>query len=116
MFPTAEVHVLEMSTSDHMPLFLRLNHQVYVQRRSWFRFENMWVKESECRSIVEVSWNEGEPTDILSKMLRCCAKLEEWGGSLIKDMKERLLKYRTDMKRLRSRRDEDGVRQYGEAR
>ncbi|KAL8119749.1 hypothetical protein AgCh_017015 [Apium graveolens] len=116
MFPAAEVQVLEVSTSDHMPLFLQLNCQVYVQRRSRFKFENMWIKESECRGIVESSWNEEDTTDIMNKMMKCCARLEEWGGSLIRDMKVKLTKYRTEMRRLRSRRDAVGIRQYGEAR
>ncbi|XP_074352059.1 uncharacterized protein LOC141691220 [Apium graveolens] len=30
MFPRAEVKVLEVSTSDHLPLYLKLNQQVYV--------------------------------------------------------------------------------------
>lgn len=38
------------------------------------------------------------------------------GGNLIKDMKEKLKKYRSDMRRLRTRRDEVGIWQYGEAR
>lgn len=63
-----------------MPLFLQLNRQAYVQRRRRFKFENMWIKESECRGIVKSSWNEEDTNDILNKMVRCCARLEEWGG------------------------------------
>lgn len=116
LFPDAEVHVLEMSTSDHMPLVLNLHKQVYVQKRSRFRFENMWVKESECRSIVQTCWNEEGTTDLMEKMLRCCAKLEEWGGGLIRDLKIKLARYKSDMKRLRNRRDAAGLGQYAEAR
>lgn len=32
MFPAAEVHIHEVSTSDHLPLFLQLNRQVYPQK------------------------------------------------------------------------------------
>lgn len=76
----------------------------------------MWIKENECRSIVQSCWNEGGITDLLEKMVQCCAKLEEWGRSLIRDMKMKLAKYRNDMRRLRARRDGAGIRQYGEAR
>lgn len=48
--------------------------------------------------------------------MRCCARLEELGGGLIRDMKIKLAQYRTNMKRLRTRRDSDGVRMYGEVR
>lgn len=33
MFPCVEVNVLEVSTSDHKPLFLQLHRQVYVQKK-----------------------------------------------------------------------------------
>lgn len=46
LFPAAEVKVLEVSTSDHMPLLLQLHRQVYVQKWNRFRFKNMWIKES----------------------------------------------------------------------
>lgn len=52
----------------------------------------------------------------MEKMVRCCAKLEAWGGGLIRDMKQRMLKYRQTMKRLRNRRDVVGLRQYEKAR
>ncbi|XP_074342709.1 uncharacterized protein LOC141680358 [Apium graveolens] len=116
MFPGAEVQVLEVSTSDHMPLFLQLHKQVYVQKRHRFRLENMWIRESECKSIIQECWNEGGAVDLLEKMVGCCVKLEEWGGGLIKDMKVKLAQYRTDMKRLRNRRDASGIRQYEKAR
>ncbi|XP_074378628.1 uncharacterized protein LOC141720172 [Apium graveolens] len=116
LFPAAEVQVLEMSSSDHMPLVLQLHKQVYIRKRCRFKFENMWVKESECRSIVQSCWNEEGVTDLLEKMVRCCAKLEEWGGGLIRDMKLKIEKYKNDMKRLRARRDVAGIRQYEEAR
>lgn len=32
MFPSAEINVLEVFTSDHLPLFLELNRRVYIQR------------------------------------------------------------------------------------
>lgn len=32
LFPAAEVRVLEVSTSDHLPLFLNLNRHVFMPR------------------------------------------------------------------------------------
>lgn len=54
MFPNAEVKVLEVSTSDHKPLVLNLNKQIFMPRRGRFRFENIWISEQECRSIIQV--------------------------------------------------------------
>ena len=116
IFPLAEIKVHELSTSDHLPLFLQLNKQVYMPRSKRFRFENMWIQESECRNIVQDCWNDKDNSDILNKMALCCAKLEEWGGGMIKDLKDKMAGYRRDMQRLRSRRDSVGVHRYGEAR
>lgn len=57
-----------------------------------------------------------DSNDILEKMALCCAKLEEWGGGMIKDLKGKMASYRRDMQRLRSRRDSVGVCRYSEAR
>lgn len=38
VFPGAEVIIHEMSTSDHMPIFLKLNKQVYQPRERGFKF------------------------------------------------------------------------------
>ncbi|KAL8106740.1 hypothetical protein AgCh_023486 [Apium graveolens] len=60
-------------------------------------------------SICRVSAALQYPAD---KIRNCCAKLEECGGGLIKDLKTKLAGYRRDMKGLRSRRDSVGVREW----
>ncbi|XP_074352667.1 uncharacterized protein LOC141691812 [Apium graveolens] len=57
LFPAAQVRVLEVSTSDHLPLFLNLNRQVFMPREKRFKFENIWIKDKECRNIVQDCWN-----------------------------------------------------------
>lgn len=111
-----EVQVLEMSTSDHMTLMLNLHRQVYVHKRIRFRFENMWLQDSKCKSIVQTCWKEEGNTDLPEKMVQYCAKLEEKGGGLVRDMTTKLARYKCDMKRLRTRRDAAGLCQYAEAR
>lgn len=93
LFPSAEVRVHELSTSDHMPLCLQLNKQVYMPRGKRFRFENMWIQEKKCRNIVQECWNSEEMSDIMRKLTMCCIRLEEWGGGLIKSLKRRLAIY-----------------------
>lgn len=43
-------------------------------------------------------------------------RLDEWGGGLVKEMKDRLTLFRNQMRGFGSRRDEQGVRQYNIAR
>lgn len=84
IFPHSEIQVLDVSTSDHLPLFLQLNKKLYVPRGKRFRFENMWIKEEECYNLVESSWNRMEGRDIVEKINFCCLKLEERGGGKMK--------------------------------
>ncbi|WOH16647.1 hypothetical protein DCAR_0936205 [Daucus carota subsp. sativus] len=52
MFLSAEVQVLEVATSDHLPLYLHLNKRIYVHKQQRFHFENMWLREQDCRNVV----------------------------------------------------------------
>lgn len=73
----AVVKVIELSTSDHLPLLLDLNKRVYVQKGKRFRFENMWIREKDCYSLINGFWNGEGHRDIIDKMMLCCIKLEE---------------------------------------
>lgn len=88
IFSDAVVKVLEVSTSDHLPLFLDLSRKLFVTKRKRFRFENIWIHEHECFNIIQNCWRAAENTDILQKMVHCSVKLEEWGGGLVKEMRE----------------------------
>ncbi|XP_074337072.1 uncharacterized protein LOC141674252 [Apium graveolens] len=116
LFPNAIVQVHEVSTSDHKPLSLQLNRQVYMPKGHRFQFENMWIHEAECRGIIQDCWDEAEDQSLMEKLGKYCLKLEEWGGGLIKHLKSKLALYRKEMQCMRSRRDAYGVTKYNEAR
>lgn len=78
-FPEAELSVIDVSTSDHLPILLQLNRKIYVPKRRRFKFENLWLREKDCMKIVESSWNEVQHADIVCKINKCATKLEEWG-------------------------------------
>lgn len=77
LFPSAMIKVLEVSSYDHLLLYLMLNRQVYVPKVKRFPFENMWIKEDKCRNIVLDCWNRMDVPNIVDKMLWVCLKLEE---------------------------------------
>lgn len=79
MFPAATVTVLEVSTSDHLPILLELKRKMYVPKTHRFRFENMWIKEEQCRQLVQEGWKETGGRTIIEKMEYVCLKLDEWG-------------------------------------
>lgn len=79
LFPHAELKVWDVSTSDHLPIFLQPHKQVYVTRRKRFKFENVWLREDECRKIVQNGWDDAGERDITEKIMFCGTILQEWG-------------------------------------
>lgn len=114
LFPVTEVIVLEVLISDYMPLYLQLHKQVYVPRARRIRIEIMWVHEKDCYNIIQDCWNTKGDNDLLSKMASYSVRLEEWGGGMLKKMKVKMVNYRKEMQRLRSRRDATDIPRYGE--
>ncbi|XP_074352896.1 uncharacterized protein LOC141692052 [Apium graveolens] len=78
LFPKAEVQVLDVSKSDHLPLLLQLKRMVYVPRNKRSRFENMWIHESEYLNLIQNSWHMEGATYIMEKMNYVSMKLEDW--------------------------------------
>ncbi|XP_074323748.1 uncharacterized protein LOC141660660 [Apium graveolens] len=116
LFPAAEVQVIEVATSDHLPLFLQLNKQVYVPKGKRFKFENIWIREHECRNIVKNGWEVSVGRDIVEKIRICGVRLQEWGGGINTKYKLQLQECRRLLRKLRSRRDMGGIHQYNEVR
>lgn len=75
MFPISEVQMIDMATSDHLPLYLHLNRQTYVPQQKRFRFENVWLREQECRNVVRNGWEMAANLDILGNIRLCGVKL-----------------------------------------
>lgn len=116
MFPLAKVNVLEISTSDHLPLHLQLNRQMYVPKGYRFRFENIWLREKDCFNIIQQCWCEHAGIYIIEKLQMCCFKLEQWGGGMMKETNKKLNECRQKLRGLRSWRDAYGVKKYNETR
>ncbi|XP_074347573.1 uncharacterized protein LOC141686437 [Apium graveolens] len=114
LFPSPEVRVLEVAMSDHLPLHLQLNKQIYRRKDRRFRFENIWLRKSECENVVKQGWNDTEGLDIIEKINYCSLKLQEWGGGISNDFKQQARDLRDRLRKLRSRRDSNGIQLYNE--
>lgn len=79
LFRQAELKVMDVSTSDHLPIYIQLHTQVYVPKKRRFKFENVWLKEDECRQVVINGWEEARNKEIMEKVEYCGLKLQEWG-------------------------------------
>lgn len=116
LFPQAELRVLEVSTSDHLPIFLQLHKQVYIPKKRRFKFENVWLLEDEWTQIVKNGWDDAANRGIMEKVMLCGVKLQEWGRGSNQEFKEKIKVCRERLRKLRARRDNHGVRLYNEAR
>ncbi|XP_074378295.1 uncharacterized protein LOC141719822 [Apium graveolens] len=81
-----------------------------------FRFENIWIKEDECRNLVLEYWNGIEGSNIMDKMAFVCSKLEEWGGGMVKKMWVQIQSSKKDLRKYGSRRYVEGIQKYNKQR
>ncbi|XP_060965524.1 uncharacterized protein LOC133034451 [Cannabis sativa] len=59
LFPSAILENLEVTVSDHCPIWLNLAKSKPVQVKKRFRYENAWSREPMCRQIVQARWENG---------------------------------------------------------
>ena len=115
LFDPICVHNLNTFTSDHSALFLDfLEEKVTKHRR--FRFENAWVKEEDCKSLVVNSWNWCWQNDVQEKIAKCGKDLQVWGEKKRMQFKNKIkeCRSRSRIKVLKFRRDEESVRKLKE--
>lgn len=99
-FPNNALIHLDYFHSDHRALLVRLEGDAGLpagnsRKRSRFRFENIWVKEPDCREIIASSWtstNQSALLSMINNIEQCTTSLKSWHqsrfGSLAKDIKE----------------------------
>lgn len=62
---------MEASYSDHLPIFLDPARVVSSPRNKKFRFENNWLRESDCIEIVMDSWVSSVGMPLQNKIDSC---------------------------------------------
>ncbi|XP_019460141.1 PREDICTED: uncharacterized protein LOC109359901 [Lupinus angustifolius] len=89
-------------SSDHNPILLNCS-SYSIERVTSFRFQSMWMQHSNCRSIIEASWNGvvfGCPMYVLSsKLRRLKSVLKVWNrevfGNIHQRVKEAMMEVET---------------------
>ena len=92
LFPKVGVRHLCNSNSDHNSILLDTILEPDVL--SWpFRFEAMWTREEESRSVVENAWKiwvEGsQGSKLVKKLSVTCREIKHWNKSTFGDSKEK---------------------------
>ncbi|XP_075649952.1 uncharacterized protein LOC142620474 [Castanea sativa] len=83
-FGSLKVHHVADSTSDHHALLISDSTSKSYAKENRFHFEAMWVKNDECRAIIESSWGMGidlsTPKGIMENIKHCAAELCSWSS------------------------------------
>lgn len=90
IFNMAKLHVLETESSDHLLIFLALVVQIQKFVRQQFRFENSWIQEVDCKSIVEDGWRRSENMQLNERIDLRVKQLQVWAKNHHEDFRKRL--------------------------
>ncbi|KAK6137205.1 hypothetical protein DH2020_029052 [Rehmannia glutinosa] len=93
-----------------------LGKQFRIKRVRKFRFENVWLREKECKEIVENGWNKGLEGNLTGKIEACGADLFKWGEILRNSFHIRIKEAKEKMSEFRGERDLYSVAEFERAR
>lgn len=106
---------LEISTSDHNPIYLEPKVLIPFTPTRSFKFENAWLREPICRQIVEDIWDRHQGDSLQNKLRECAVVLSKWGQEVTGSFKDRIMKCKAMLKRFKGRRDSNSIKKYQEA-
>lgn len=116
LFSHATASVLDISSSDHLPILLTFRIYVRRGRVQLFRFENAWVKEPECVALVEDCWHDLQTVNLIPKLASCSRALDRWGKIYKSKFKDSIDSCRQEIARLRGKRGTEDRRKFLEAK
>ena len=94
------VYHLPCLSSDHCPLLINPSSIESTSYKKPFRFEEMWLSDSQCGEVVEAAWRSCASPDsdreVLGKIDKCGKDLLWWNHNVFGNVR-RELKKRRDM-------------------
>lgn len=106
---------MEVTISDHSPIFLVSKIEHSLVRLHRFRFENAWLTDPMCLELVKNNWTQNLDVSVMIKLEGCKEILDGWGRGLTGNFKNRINMCKSVLKRLKGKSDETSVRLYKEA-
>ncbi|XP_074352960.1 uncharacterized protein LOC141692122 [Apium graveolens] len=113
-FQDAKLTNLEVSTSDHCPIFLEPMIEKITLSTKRFWFENAWLREPMCKKIVEETWERKQSGLFHDKLKSCSKSLAGWGQEITDNFKRRIAHSNKIIRTTRGRRDDLSVKQFQE--
>lgn len=115
-FHTAQLFNLEISLSDHNPIFMKLKIDQVFSNVNRFRFENAWLTDGKCLEIVKENWCSNNSISIQQKLDSCKVILGDWGKELTRNFKERIRLCKREMLSLKKSTYGVSISRYKEAK
>ncbi|XP_021600662.1 uncharacterized protein LOC110606213 [Manihot esculenta] len=67
-FSYAQAYTLDITASDHLPIFLEVQSMVTRDHARRFKFENYWLHFPQCKEIVLNNWNSRMITNLEDRL------------------------------------------------
>ncbi|XP_019170441.1 PREDICTED: uncharacterized protein LOC109166011 [Ipomoea nil] len=98
--------------SDHLPIVVWPIPSIQVRKRKKFRFENYWLKEQQCKTLVDLSWKKSEGYNICARFEACSMAIWKWVKDYNGNFHHKLEAARKSMEILRNRIDDNGLHDF----
>ncbi|XP_031120397.1 uncharacterized protein LOC116023537 [Ipomoea triloba] len=75
LFDRAVAELVITPVSDHLPVIMQPIPTIKSKRKPKFKFENLWLKESDCRTLVAESWHSSRGANLIIRLNSCSKAL-----------------------------------------
>nr|GMC55445.1 uncharacterized protein LOC109149908 [Ipomoea batatas] len=106
-FEDAKALSIDAAMSDHLPLQLFPLKQSVVAQRRKFKFENIWLKDTDCSDIVHNSWRYSTGRTISERIDLCARAVWSWGRKKSTNFNHKIELCKRRMEFLRGRTDQE---------
>lgn len=113
IFGGAKASSIEAPVSDHLPLVLWPTPTERCKKRRSFKFENSWIRERQCREIVQNTWASTRGMHISNRLNICSNEIWIWGKNRVRDFQKQIEWCKRRLEGLRERTDRGGIREFG---
>lgn len=115
IFGGARAASLEVAHRNHLPLILKSIPTIRIRARKRFKFENFWLKDSQCREVVNYSWDSSRGLNLLTRIDLCGNAIWKWGNKSMMNFQPSIELCKCQMEILINRRDSQGINAFIEA-
>lgn len=102
--------------SDHDAIFLELLNIPASKKTFRFKFENTWLKEPSFVKDVIGQWENLPASHLIPKLLDISRFIHKWGRNFFNKFREKVKIQKALIESFRDRRDDQGVKEFLEAR